>query len=81
MKAATIRQVHHDLGSVLDWVEAGETVAITRHGQTVAVLGPPAAPVVNAVCWPDFAARQRRIFGTRTLAGNAVLDDRESSGR
>ncbi len=81
MKAATIRQVHHDLGSVLDWVEAGESVAITRRGQTVAVLGPPAAPVAPAGPWPDFVARQRRIFGTRTLAGNSVVDDRESSGR
>jgi len=81
MKSATIRQVRHELGSVLDWVQAGETVAITRHGRPVAVLGPVAAPVAHAGHWPDFAARQRRIFGGRKLAGNSVLDDRESSGR
>ncbi len=28
--------------------------------------------------WPDFEARLKRIFGDKVLAGNAVLEERES---
>jgi len=37
MKTATVRQWRHDFGSVLNWVEAGEAVGISKRG-TIDVL-------------------------------------------
>jgi prevent-host-death family protein len=35
------------LGQLLDWVEAGEEIVITRRGKIVARLVPPGATTVN----------------------------------
>ncbi len=34
-------EAKNKLGKLLDWIEAGETVAITRRGKVVAHLAPP----------------------------------------
>ena len=73
MSTATVQQVGQDLASWLAVVEHGETVAIVDKGRIVARLTlpektdvPPAAPAVPPA-WPDFAARQRAIFGDRDV--------------
>ena len=51
------------LGQVLDWVEAGEEVIITRRGKAVARLIPPGATIdherARAAAYPDPGAPPR----------------------
>ena len=44
MREITAFEAKNKLGTVLDWVESGEEVLITRHGKTVARMV-PARPV------------------------------------
>jgi antitoxin (DNA-binding transcriptional repressor) of toxin-antitoxin stability system len=78
MKTATIRQVHHDLGTVLGWVADGEEVTILKRTRPVARLCPPRAQAPAHFKMPDFAARAKAIFGTKRIP-NAVLREREDS--
>jgi prevent-host-death family protein len=61
------------LGQLLDWVEAGEEVVITRRGKVVARMVPP-----NAVDDPErgrrAAARIREMRKGVTLGGTAIKD-------
>lgn len=75
MSTATVQQIGQNLAAWLDAVKHGETVAILDGGREVARLTPPAkaAPApATAPAWPDFAARQRRIFGDVMLPAGTV---------
>jgi prevent-host-death family protein len=79
MKRATIRQIRHDFGTVLNWVEGGEEVEISKHGQVVALITPPPArKPTGPRKRPDFAARLRRIYGDQVLPGNIIVEERAS---
>ena len=79
MKTATVRQLRHDFGSVLDWVEEGEAVRISKRGKTVALLSPPPRDRRRrGRKRPDFAARLKRIYGDKIFPGNIVVEERES---
>jgi antitoxin (DNA-binding transcriptional repressor) of toxin-antitoxin stability system len=80
MKTATIRQVRHDLGTVLAWVAQGEEVTVLKRTRPVARILPPRPAVTAPVPMPDFAARARAIFGNRrTRFADLVLEERERS--
>jgi antitoxin (DNA-binding transcriptional repressor) of toxin-antitoxin stability system len=75
MKRASIRQVRHDFNTVLDWIDSGEQVEISKRGKVVALLSPP--PPVKAPRSrkrPDFAARLKMRDGGRVIAGR-VMDE------
>lgn len=77
MSTATVQQVGQDLASWLAVVEHGETVAIVDKGRVVARLTPPEkteVPPAAAPAWPDFAARQRRIFGEGFMLPAGTVD-------
>ena len=77
MKTATVRQLRHDFGSVLNWVEEGEAVSISKRGRVVALLSPP--PPANPSHRnerPDFVARFKGIYGDKILSENIVVEDR-----
>jgi prevent-host-death family protein len=79
MKTATVRQLRHDFGTVLNWVEGGEQVGISKRGKVVALLTPPPATVPGRPKKrPDFTARLKRIYGDKILPGNIVVEERES---
>lgn len=79
MKTATIRQVRHDLRTVLNWVSEGEQVEISKRGKVVALLTPPPAPTrAKGKSRPDFAARLKRIYGDKVLPGNIIIEERHS---
>lgn len=72
MRTATVRQLRTEFPKVLGWVNAGESVAITRRRRVVANLTPAAEiPAGKPVC-PDFAARLRRNYGSRTVPASAM---------
>jgi antitoxin (DNA-binding transcriptional repressor) of toxin-antitoxin stability system len=78
MKTANVRQLRHDFGSVMDWINEGQEVEIVKKGKVVALLSPPAPCKPQKIKLPDFAARQKRIFGDRVLPGNIVAEERDS---
>ncbi|AHF89209.1 hypothetical protein OpiT1DRAFT_00702 [Opitutaceae bacterium TAV1] len=61
MRTATVADLRNNFARVSRWIEDGESVTITRRGQSFATLR-PAARKKKKVEWPDFAARRRRIF-------------------
>jgi len=79
MKTATVRQLRHDFGSVLNWVEEGEAVRISKRGKVVALLSPPPRNRrQRGAKRPDFAARLKRIYGDKMFSTNIVVEDRQS---
>lgn len=64
MKEFNTRHIQHHLAEVLDAVEHGEKVRITRRGKVVTQLGPP-GPAESTLRWPDSAARFERMAGER----------------
>jgi len=66
-------EAKNKLGQLLDWVEAGEEVVITRRGRIVARLVPPRA----AVDWEqarNAAAAIRAMSKSVTLGGLKIKD-------
>ena len=79
MRTATVRQLRHEFGMVLNWVEEGEPVEISKRGKIVAVLRPPPTPKpARPKQRPDFAARLKRIYGDQVLSGDVIVEERES---
>jgi len=79
MRTATLRQLRHDFGSVLNWVEEGEAVGISKRGKLIALLSPPPTPKPpGARKRPDFLGRLQRIYGDKVLQGDVVVEERES---
>ena len=61
------------LGQLLDWVEAGEEVVITRRGKVVARLVPPGAGIDRQRA-REAAARIREMRRGVTLGGLKIKD-------
>jgi antitoxin (DNA-binding transcriptional repressor) of toxin-antitoxin stability system len=79
MKTANVRQLRHAFGEVMALVAEGHQVQIVKKGSVIALLSPPPpGRKPKKFKLPDFAARQKRIFGDRVLPGNAVGEERES---
>jgi antitoxin (DNA-binding transcriptional repressor) of toxin-antitoxin stability system len=75
MKTASIRQVRHDFNTVLDWIDAGEHVEISKRGKVVALLSPPrSVKVPRARKRPDFAARLKLRDGDLVIS-KRVIDE------
>jgi antitoxin (DNA-binding transcriptional repressor) of toxin-antitoxin stability system len=78
MKTANVRQLRHAFGEVIAWIAEGQQVQIVKKGRVIALLSPPPRSKVKKFKLPDFAARQKRIFGERVWPGNIVAQERES---
>ncbi len=77
MRTVPVRELQREIRAILDRVEKGESVEITRRGRPVARLVParPAQPEP----WPDLAARARRVLGRRRITpppSQQLSDDR-----
>ena len=66
MKQVTVRELQQNIRSVLQRVEAGEVIEVTRRRRSVARLTPTSDPGKPSP-WPDLAARTRAVFGTRKI--------------
>jgi antitoxin (DNA-binding transcriptional repressor) of toxin-antitoxin stability system len=62
---------------VLEWVEQGESVEITRRNKVVAIISPPPTERREKIVRPDYEARLTAIFGDRILptTANELMDD------
>lgn len=68
MKSVSVRELQQHLKRVIDQVERGETVEVTRRHRVVARLAPVRIPP-EAARWPDLERRARAVFGDRVLEG------------
>lgn len=66
-------EAKNKFGQLLDWVEAGDEVVITRRGKVVARLVPP-AQAVDQQAGIDAAARIRERRRGVTLGGLKIKD-------
>jgi antitoxin (DNA-binding transcriptional repressor) of toxin-antitoxin stability system len=76
MKTATVREIRHDFGRVLTWIEDGEQVEITKRKRVAAgLVSVKAKP--RKVEWPDFAARRRKLFpsGVKGKPVSEIVDE------
>ena len=80
MKTVGAFQAKTQLSQLLDQVEKGETVTITRHGRAVAVLAPiaPARPKKTGEEW---LAEVKRIRKGITLGGTVTIRQLIDEGR
>ena len=75
MKRATVRQLRHDFGTVLNWVEEGEPVEISKRGKVVALITPP-PPLARSRSKkrPDLAVRLKLRDGDRVIPASSMND-------
>jgi len=78
MKTANVRQLRHAFGEVMSLIDDGQQVEIVKKGKVIALLSPPPGRKTEKIKLPDFAARQKRIFGGKVLPGNIIAEERES---
>jgi prevent-host-death family protein len=69
METATVREIQHNLASILRRVEAGAEVLIQRRRKPVARLVPAEGHGEQAADWSTHAAELARVFGGRTVSG------------
>ena len=81
MRQVSVRELQQNIRRVLQQVERGETVEVTRRRRPVARLAPLRQPRQPAP-WPDLDARAQRVLGDRMIApgpGEQILIDRDPS--
>jgi prevent-host-death family protein len=66
MKTVSVRELQQNIKSVMERVERGESVQVTRRRRVVACLMPPRTPQRPSP-WPDLAKRARAVLGKRTV--------------
>lgn len=79
MKSVSVRDLQRQLRHVIQSVEQGETIEITRRRRPVARLSPIRA-ARRPDPWPDLDRRAREVLGERVLDGvlEGFLADRGS---
>jgi prevent-host-death family protein len=72
----TVRELQQNLKQVLERVERGQTIEVTRRNRPVARLA-PISIARKPSPWPDLGARTRAVFGEREIlpAGSDVVRD------
>lgn len=77
MVKVPVRELQREIRAILDRVERGESVEITRRGRAIARLVPAAR--AQAEPWPDLTARARGVVGRRRISpppSQQVAEDR-----
>lgn len=74
MKTASIREVRHDFGRILEWVASGEEVAITKRRETVARLVPVRRKKNGRGKMPDVTTRLQKVFGRKIISDKAMRE-------
>jgi prevent-host-death family protein len=72
MRTASIREVRHDFSRILEWVESGEEVVITKRRDAVARILPIRRKKAVRAKMPDFAARMRKVLGQKMISNEEM---------
>lgn len=78
MKTATVRDLRNNFAKLEAWLSDGEKVCIEKRGKPVAMLTAMRRSPGKKVKMPDFAARQKAIWGDRVLSDAEVRAMREA---
>jgi prevent-host-death family protein len=79
ISTVSMRELQQNLKQVMQRVERGQVVEVTRRRRAVARLSPLTGKDGPASPWPDLEARARAVFGDRVIAPSAsevVVADR-----
>lgn len=73
----SIRELQQNLKRVMQSVERGQVVEVTRRRRPVARLSPLAEKTGPVSPWPDLQARARAVFGNRVISpsGSTVVSE------
>ena len=82
MKTATIREAQHHLSKLMEEVEKGQEIVLTRRGKQVGKLVPmdnSEDPSEKKIDWASWAMEQREYLETMPMIeGSAIDADREA---
>ena len=78
MKTATVRDLRNNFAMLEAWLSDGEQVCIEKRGEPLAMLTAVKRRPVAKVKMPDFAARQKAIWGDRVFSEEEVRAMREA---
>ncbi|MDA3874302.1 MAG: type II toxin-antitoxin system prevent-host-death family antitoxin [Kiritimatiellae bacterium] len=82
MKTATVRELRNHYAGLLEWIEAGEEIRITRRGIPIARLVPESGDSGQQVQWNESPALMRdRSQGERIPADISGKLIHDSAGR
>ena len=73
MKTATVRDLRNNFAMLEAWLCEGESVRIEKRGEPVALLSAMPRTRSKAAKRPDFAARQKAIWGARVFSDAEVI--------
>lgn len=82
MSIITAKQLHQETKAVLNQLEQGESLLITRNGRTIGRIEPLAAP--GQASWPDIMAEvwsAQKGVKSRDSVANPVLQERQRRRR
>lgn len=65
MKAVSVRELQREIRAILDRIERGESIEVTRWGRPIARLVP--TTIAPEEPWPDLEARAQGVLGTRRI--------------
>ncbi len=80
MKTATVRDLRNSFARVSRWLEAGETVEVTKRGRLFAHLLPASPAAGGRAPKPDILARLRADFGDFVLSEDAYAEIMQEAG-
>jgi len=66
MRSLSVRELQQNIKQVMDRVQHGESVEVTRRRRPVARIV-PVAQLAAAEPWPDLDARARQVLGSRVI--------------
>lgn len=83
MKTVTTREVQHHFSKVLESVEAGERVKVTRRGLEVAVISPVEIDEsqIKKVDWKEALARRERVLGDLPSFEHGIVEEMRKDER
>lgn len=71
MKTASVRDLRVTFPKVEKWLNAGESIQITKRNRVVGVLVPPIQK--KELHMPDFEERMSEIFPSKFCAGDNIV--------
>jgi antitoxin (DNA-binding transcriptional repressor) of toxin-antitoxin stability system len=78
LDTVTVRELRTKWVLVCKLVKNGKSILVTKDGEPIMKLSPPAEQAETKVVWPDFLGRALGISGGKITGGNAVLEERAS---
>ena len=72
MKTATVRDLRNNFAMLEAWLSDGESICIEKRGVPIAMLTAMQHARGKKVPMPDFAARQKAIWGDRVFSETEV---------